>query len=61
MISRYLNVIAVTALIGSAATPLRRDVLRDACAIYREHYPAANDRVRATFEVIGMTGWAPDS
>ncbi|MCL5777079.1 class I SAM-dependent methyltransferase [Limibaculum sp. FT325] len=39
--------------------PLRRDVLARACALYAEHFPAGQGRVRATFEVVFLTGWAP--
>lgn len=38
---------------------LRRDVLMRACEIYAEHYPAPEGRVRATFEIVFLTGWAP--
>ncbi|MGB0960464.1 MAG: methyltransferase domain-containing protein [Halocynthiibacter sp.] len=28
--------------------------------IYRAHFPADDNRVRATFELVCLTGWAPD-
>jgi hypothetical protein len=28
-------------------------------AIYSARFPAGDDRVRATFEILTMTGWAP--
>jgi hypothetical protein len=28
-------------------------------AIYQARFPAGDDRVRATFEILTMTGWAP--
>ena len=38
--------------------PLRRDVLMRACEIYARHFPAEGG-VRATFEIVFLTGWAP--
>ena len=38
---------------------LRRDTLARACAIYAERFADAGGRVRATFEIITLTGWAP--
>lgn len=39
--------------------PLRRDLLQRVIEIYREQFPADGGRVRATFEIITLTGWAP--
>lgn len=39
--------------------PIRRATLACACALYAEHYPAQDGRVRATFEIVTLTGWAP--
>lgn len=39
---------------------LRRDVLMRAAEIYAEHYATGDGRVTATFEIITLTGWAPD-
>ncbi len=39
--------------------PLRRRVLARASAIYESRYRSSAGRVRATFEIITMTGWAP--
>lgn len=36
-----------------------RAVFLRAAAIYAAHYPADDGRIAATFEVIGLTGWAP--
>lgn len=46
------------ALMGASERPLRKDVLAEACRLYRELYPASNDRIQATFEIICMTAWA---
>lgn len=41
--------------------PLRRATLARACEIYAERFPAHEDpsRIRATFEIVTLTGWAP--
>ncbi len=39
--------------------PMRRATLMRACAIYAEHFGAPDGRVRATFEIVFLTGWAP--
>jgi SAM-dependent methyltransferase len=39
---------------------MRRAVLDRACEIYRDTYATPSDRVTATFEMIFLTGWAPD-
>jgi SAM-dependent methyltransferase len=39
--------------------PMRRATLMRACEIYAEHFGAADGRVRATFEIVFLTGWAP--
>ena len=39
--------------------PLGRAVLARAIAIYGERFADADGRVRATFEVISLSGWAP--
>ena len=38
---------------------LRRDVLARACEIYARTFPAAGGRVRASFEIVFLTGWSP--
>ena len=39
--------------------PMRRATLMRACEIYAEHFGAPGGRVRATFEIVFLTGWAP--
>jgi hypothetical protein len=39
--------------------PMRRDMLARACALYAERFGLPDGRVRARFEVIFLTGWAP--
>lgn len=40
--------------------PTRRSVLTRAADIYAAHFAAPDGRIRATFELIFLTGWAPD-
>ena len=37
----------------------RRATLMRACEIYARHFGAPDGRVRATFEIVLLTGWAP--
>ena len=39
--------------------PMRRRTLMRACEIYSQHFGTADGRVRATFEIVFLTGWAP--
>ena len=39
--------------------PMRRATLMRACEIYAEHFGTPEGRVRATFEIVFLTGWAP--
>ncbi len=39
--------------------PLRRDTLMRAGEIYAERYADPDGRIRATFEIVYLTGWAP--
>jgi SAM-dependent methyltransferase len=48
------NVIA-----GRRKQPLRRATLLRAMEIYAERFPAGRGRVRASFEIIHLSGWAP--
>jgi SAM-dependent methyltransferase len=47
------------ALAGRLRRMTARSVLMRAAAIYAERFGDANGRVRASFEVIVLTGWAP--
>jgi SAM-dependent methyltransferase len=47
------------ALLDRARTPLSRAVLARACEIYADRFAEPDGRVRATFEIITMTGWSP--
>jgi SAM-dependent methyltransferase len=39
--------------------PLRRDVLMRAVEVYRQRHVEASGRIRASFEIVTLTGWAP--
>jgi SAM-dependent methyltransferase len=46
-------------LVERARQPLSRAVLARACEIYAERFSDPDGRVRATFDLIILTGWAP--
>ena len=50
---------ATNVLTASARRPLRRATLIRALEIYRERFADADGRVRATFEIVWLSGWAP--
>jgi len=46
-------------LADRAKRPLSRPVLARAAEIYHERFSESDGRVRATFDIISLTGWAP--
>lgn len=44
---------------GGHVRPLRRDVLRRLAQVYGERFSDPDGRIRATFEIVYLTGWAP--
>ncbi len=50
---------ATNALIERRRAPLRRATLARAAAIYGERFADADGRLRATFEILWLSGWAP--
>ena len=50
---------ATNALALRSRKPLRRDVLAHAAAVYAERFADPDGRLRATFETVWLTGWAP--
>lgn len=50
---------ATNALSERLRQPLRRATLMRAAQIYAERFSDADGRVRATFEIIWLSGWAP--
>jgi SAM-dependent methyltransferase len=47
------------ALADRAVRPISRAVLARACELYAERFAEADGRVRATFDIVTLTGWAP--
>lgn len=47
-------------LVDRRRTPLKRAVLLRAAGIYATRFADADGRVRATFEIVWLSGWAPD-
>ena len=47
-------------LLARARRPLPRKTLERAEALYRERDSLPDGRVRATFEIVYLTGWGPD-
>jgi SAM-dependent methyltransferase len=50
---------ATNALFARRRTPLRRATLLRTAEIYGERFADADGRVRATFEIVWLSGWAP--
>ncbi|GLK68449.1 methyltransferase domain-containing protein [Hansschlegelia plantiphila] len=50
---------ATNTLVERRRTPLRRATLARALDIYAQRYSDPDGRVRATFEIIWLSGWAP--
>ena len=50
---------ATNALIQRRRAPLRRATLMRMAEIYKERFADADGRVRASFEIIWLSGWAP--
>lgn len=49
------------ALVDGAKTPLGRGVIARFAELYRERFAASDGRVEARFDIVTMTGWAPDA
>jgi SAM-dependent methyltransferase len=50
---------ATNPLIERRRVPLRRAVLFRAAELYQERFADADGRVRATFDIVSLSGWAP--
>jgi SAM-dependent methyltransferase len=50
---------ATNALVARSRAPLRRDVLFLAAQIYAERFADGDGRLRATFDMVWLAGWAP--
>ncbi len=51
---------ATNVLAERRRTPLRRATLTRALEIYADRFADGDGRVRATFEIVWLSGWAPD-
>jgi SAM-dependent methyltransferase len=51
---------ATNALVARRRTPLRRETLLRMAEIYARRFADGDGRVRATFEIVWLSGWAPD-
>jgi NADH dehydrogenase [ubiquinone] 1 alpha subcomplex assembly factor 5 len=49
------------AVAARRTVPMRRDTLMRACERYAETHAGADGRIPATFQVLFLTGWAPDA
>jgi hypothetical protein len=50
---------ATNALIERSRRPLKRVTLRRMMEIYAERFADGDGRIRATFEIVWLSGWAP--
>ncbi len=50
---------ATNIMVERRRTPTRRATLRRMAQLYRERFADADGRIRATFDVIWLSGWAP--
>jgi len=50
---------AANSLKERSRTPLRREVLARAAVVYAERFSDADGRLRATFDILWLSGWAP--
>src|SRR5574337_777866 len=50
---------AATSLTQRSRTPLRREVLARAGAFYAQRFADPDGRLRATFDILWLSGWAP--
>jgi SAM-dependent methyltransferase len=50
---------ATNVLVDRSRAPLRRDVLFRAAQIYAERFADRDGRLRATFDMVWLAGWAP--
>ena len=51
---------ATNALIERRRVPLRRATLMRMAEIYARRFADPDGRLRATFEIVWLSGWAPD-
>jgi hypothetical protein len=52
---------ATNILVERRRRPLRRATLARMAEIYAERFGDPDGRIRATFEIVWLSGWAPDA
>ena len=50
---------ATNALVARSRQPAKRAMLVEAARLYAERFADADGRIRATFEIVSVSGWAP--
>ena len=50
---------ATNALAARSRQPTRRALFVEAARIYAERFADPDGRIRATFEIVSVSGWAP--
>ncbi|MEP2642604.1 methyltransferase domain-containing protein [Roseobacter sp.] len=48
------------ALAARQRHPTKRQIFEETARLYSDHYATAEGRISATFELVFLTGWAPD-
>ena len=51
---------ATNVLSSRTRAPTRREIFLRAAALYAERHADLDGRIRATFEIVSVSGWAPD-
>jgi len=51
---------ATNALAERSRRPATRALFARAAKYYEQHFADADGRIRATFDIVWMSGWAPD-
>ncbi|MEL6476477.1 MAG: methyltransferase domain-containing protein [Pseudomonadota bacterium] len=54
-----LRLMGETNVLSARGGPMTRALLARSEEIYRAHFPAEKGRIRATFEIVYLTGWSP--
>jgi SAM-dependent methyltransferase len=54
------RMVATNVLVERRRTPLNRATLRRMVELYAERFADPDGRVRASFDIVWMSGWAPD-
>jgi hypothetical protein len=52
---------ATSALAGRSRRPATRQLFARAAEIYAERFADPDGRIRASFPIVWMSGWAPDA